>query len=288
MSYFEGTSNLHYYTSCTLTTLHCCKVSFLQCCHIKRYNKIFTQIWGVYSLLWDTVRSLRRWFSILVLADSLLCTFCMSPLFNTPDSDHQLVRREIHELNWVFQIRETYKMCRAVGPMDQDWKPLAYATQVMISSVKQSNTNVTPCLHRMRTTWQNTKEVIIFSDAVYTGCCAARHISDRKLLPRSIYDVLTQISNDFQWSLYHVQCRQTLAIAVDTARYPPIRKKQSNLGVRSLGPYAPWVHSSAGKLIRYTSCLIVPQMFSSLVFYPPSLSFCRSAVHWMLSPQCHE
>ncbi len=38
----------------TLTTLHCSKVSFLQCCHMKRYNKIFTKMWGVYSLLWDT------------------------------------------------------------------------------------------------------------------------------------------------------------------------------------------------------------------------------------------
>ncbi len=55
LSYFEGTANLHCITSCTLTTLHCCKVSFLQCCHMKRYNKIFTKMWGVYSLLWDTV-----------------------------------------------------------------------------------------------------------------------------------------------------------------------------------------------------------------------------------------
>ncbi len=53
---------------------------------------------------------------------------------------------------------------------------------------------------------------IIISDAVYTGCCTARQFSDRELLPRSIYDVLTQISNDFQWSLYRVQCRQTLAV----------------------------------------------------------------------------
>ncbi len=30
--------------SCTLTTLHCSKVSFLQCCHMKRYNKIFTKM----------------------------------------------------------------------------------------------------------------------------------------------------------------------------------------------------------------------------------------------------
>jgi len=55
LSYFEGTANLHCYTSCTLTTLHCSKVSFLQCCHMKRYNKIFTKMWGLYSLLWDTV-----------------------------------------------------------------------------------------------------------------------------------------------------------------------------------------------------------------------------------------
>ncbi len=31
LSYFERTANLHCYTSCTLTTLHCSKVSFLQC-----------------------------------------------------------------------------------------------------------------------------------------------------------------------------------------------------------------------------------------------------------------
>ncbi len=55
LSYFEGTANLHCCTSCTLTTLHCSKESFLQCCHMKIYNKIFTKMWGVYSLLWDTV-----------------------------------------------------------------------------------------------------------------------------------------------------------------------------------------------------------------------------------------
>ncbi len=44
LSYFEGTANIHCYTSCTLTTLHCSKVSFLQCCHMKRFNKIFTKI----------------------------------------------------------------------------------------------------------------------------------------------------------------------------------------------------------------------------------------------------
>ncbi len=44
LSYFEGTANVHCYTSCTLTTLHCSKVSFLQCCHMRRYNKIFTKM----------------------------------------------------------------------------------------------------------------------------------------------------------------------------------------------------------------------------------------------------
>ncbi len=44
LSYFEGTANLHYYTSCTLTNFHCSKVKFLQCCHVKRYNQIFTKM----------------------------------------------------------------------------------------------------------------------------------------------------------------------------------------------------------------------------------------------------
>ncbi len=55
LSYFEGTAHLYCYTSCTLTTLHCSKVSFLQCCHMKKHNKISKQMWGVYSLLWDSV-----------------------------------------------------------------------------------------------------------------------------------------------------------------------------------------------------------------------------------------
>ncbi len=46
LSYFEGTANLHCYTSCTLTTLHCRKVVFLQCCHMKRYNKYLQKCEG--------------------------------------------------------------------------------------------------------------------------------------------------------------------------------------------------------------------------------------------------
>ncbi len=43
LSYFEGTVNLHCYTSYTLTTLHCSKVSFLQCCHMKRQMSLILQ-----------------------------------------------------------------------------------------------------------------------------------------------------------------------------------------------------------------------------------------------------
>ncbi len=40
LSYFEGTAYLHCYRSCTLTILYCSKVSFLQCCQMKIYNKM--------------------------------------------------------------------------------------------------------------------------------------------------------------------------------------------------------------------------------------------------------
>ncbi len=38
LSYFEGKADLHCYRNCTLTTLHCSKASFLQCCHMEIYN----------------------------------------------------------------------------------------------------------------------------------------------------------------------------------------------------------------------------------------------------------
>ncbi len=77
---------------------------------------------------------------------------------------------------------------------------------------------VTPYLHRMRAAPQNTIELIIISDAVYTGCDAAWQIIDCKLLPRSfLNEVLTQIANKFQRSFCCVQCRPTQAGA---ARHP--------------------------------------------------------------------
>ncbi len=43
LSYFEGTANVHCYTSYTLSTLHCSTVSFLQSSHMKIY-KMFTKM----------------------------------------------------------------------------------------------------------------------------------------------------------------------------------------------------------------------------------------------------
>ncbi len=107
----------------------------------------------------------------------------------------------------------------------------------------------------MLAAWQNTIEVII-SDAVYTGrerCGTTRQIPDWKLL-RSIYDILTQILNDFQVSLCRVQCRQTLAVAArQWSRCNRVlltyreKTKQPRHPITGL----PRVLSSNGKLIRY-------------------------------------
>ncbi len=53
LSYFEGTANVYCYTSCTLTTLHCRDVTFLQCCHMKIYNKIFTKMCLFFMLIYE-------------------------------------------------------------------------------------------------------------------------------------------------------------------------------------------------------------------------------------------
>ncbi len=64
-------------------------------------------------------------------------------------------------------------------------------------------------------------------------------------------------SNDFQRSLCHVQCRQTLVVV-------------------------------ARRLV-YTRCKpsFVPQTFSSFVFYPPSPSFCHRSAR-LMSVMCTE
>ncbi len=104
--------------------------------------------------------------------------------------------------------------------------------------------------------------------------CVAKKISDRKLLPRSIYDLLTQISNDFQWSLYRVQCRQTLAFAVRVPGCPPgaafpygvwsrhcvthLSRRNKATSVFDRRPSAPWVHpaldSWSTDVLRFFFC----------------------------------
>ncbi len=57
---------------------------------------------------------------------------------------------------------------------------------------------VTPCLHRT----------------------LAATIPDSKLLPRSIYDILTKLSNDFQWSICRVRCRHGASLLLFCIRFP--------------------------------------------------------------------
>ncbi len=106
---------------------------------------------------------------------------------------------------------------------------IAYATQAMISSDKSPTEN----------------------------CC-----------PRSIYDVLTQISNDFQRSLYRVQCRQATS-GVDTVlltyREEPKQPQRPIAGLPLL-EFSPALEIWSDIYTSPTSCLIVPQTFSSFVF----------------------
>lgn len=44
LSCFEGRVKLHCCAGCTLTALHCSKVSFLQCCPMKRYSEVFSKM----------------------------------------------------------------------------------------------------------------------------------------------------------------------------------------------------------------------------------------------------
>ena len=70
LRYFEGTAHLHCYTSCILTALRCSQVSFLHCCHMKRFMKCD----GVYSLLWYAI----LWWWRKVLLDYITLHFLMS------------------------------------------------------------------------------------------------------------------------------------------------------------------------------------------------------------------
>ncbi len=130
-------------------------------------------------------------------------------------------------------------------------------------------------------------------------CCAERQISDRKLLPRSVYDVLTQISNDFQLAALSLS-RQTIAVVMRRVRcrccVTPLSRRNKATSAYDRRPSAPWVLSSAEKLIRYLhGSYFLSYHFadvSAFVFYPPSLSVNRlgcspnalSSTSWVDTP----
>ncbi len=182
---------------------------------------------------------------------------------------------------------------------------VAYAIQAMISSVKQSKTNVTPCL-----AIPDASGAPKYYRSHYNQWCCLHwmlrgstwQIPGRKLLPRSIYDVLTQILNDFQWSLYRVQCRQTLAVAARHIRcrhgVTHLLRRNKATSASDCRPSAPWVLSSAGKLIRclhgsyflpYRSADVFLFCFLSAISIFLSLGSANvHPVHWTLSPPHHE
>lgn len=150
------------------------------------------------------------------------------------------------------------------------------------------------CLQQTRAAWQNTIELIIISDAVYRYIHIyglhwmrrgmTQQIPDRKLLPRSIHDVLTQISNDFcvdRLELLRHQYVSGHVSGVDTAVLLAYQEETK----QPLHPIAglPLLEfSPVLSNVIYTgptSCLkpSFPHTFSSFVFFPPSLSFCCSA-----------
>ncbi len=133
-------------------------------------------------------------------------------------------------------------------------------------------------------------------------------ISDQKLLPCSINDVMTQISNDFQRSLYRVQCRQTLADMVrvptrggisvwqsivsgveDTVSYREVTKQPQRLiaGLPLL-KFFPELESWFDIYTGPISCLIIPQTVPAFVFIRHLFLSLSSAVHWKLSPSYNE
>ncbi len=100
-------------------------------------------------------------------------------------------------------------------------------------------------------------------------------------------NILLRADTNFKWfSMVDLSCTQTLAVAVQRVwcRHGVIHlsrrnKKQPQHPIKGLPllEFSPALESWSDIYTGPTSCLIIPQMFSSLVFYPPPLSFCRSA-----------
>ncbi len=113
--------------------------------------------------------------------------------------------------------------------------------------------------------------------------------------------MLTQILNDSQQSLYRVQCRQTLAIALQLVRcrhsvllnyWEETTQPRHPIAGLPLLEFSPALESWSDIYTGPTSCLFIPQIFSAFVFYPPSLSVTRlgcslnvlSSTSWVDTP----
>ncbi len=57
LSYFEGLQIYTVLQAVLHSLLYIVAKCNFKCCHMKIYNKIFTKMWGVYSLLWGNVYS---------------------------------------------------------------------------------------------------------------------------------------------------------------------------------------------------------------------------------------
>ncbi len=156
----------------------------------------------------------------------------------------------------IFEIATTNTPLpeKSLAPVliDPPNKYVAYATQVTISSVKQKLFHLNyleQCLHCSVIAWSS-------------------HLWNRP----------STFSNRHCFFFIFKRCKHAGVTHLSG------RNKATSASDRR--PSALWVLSSAGKLIRsdiYTGprSRIVPQTFSSFVFYPLSLSFCHSA--WLFT-----
>ncbi len=93
------------YVDLVYMTIHQCR-SFVKFLFCQRFSESFiiclnsTDIWDwrykslEHISLWHHCTQPKLFILNSCSRDPLLCIFCMSPLFNTPNSDHQLIRRE--------------------------------------------------------------------------------------------------------------------------------------------------------------------------------------------------
>ncbi len=117
-------------------------------------------------------------------------------------------------------------------------------------------------------------------------CDSIRQIPDKKLLPRSIYDVLTQIYNHFQRSLYRlvatrrVRCRHGIT---------NLSRKTEATSASNHRPSAPWVISSAGKLIWYLHwSYFSPYRFTNIFLFSFFICHLYLSIARLMSVLCTE